>query len=70
MTLGLELLEVAIRAALAWFTDLFHKSGYLDVYVGIVLITISFHRLFAPVFTRVGSDRASRRFKSSFQEDT
>lgn len=66
---GIQYFASVLRASMDWVTQLFDGSGYLDIYIGFVIMTIAFRRLLSPALTSVGSDRASSRYKSDSRED-
>lgn len=51
----------AIISGFAWFTQVFTAAGLLDLFTGIMIITIVFNRIIAPMLRGRGSDRADRR---------
>lgn len=59
-----DLILDAFTAALGWADDLFSKSGYLDYFLGMLIITIAFNKLISPMLHGKGSDRASARRNS------
>lgn len=51
----------AIVSGFAWFTQVFATAGLLDIFSGIMIISLVFYRLIAPMMRSAGSDRAKRR---------
>lgn len=44
-----------------WFTQTFQAAGFMDIFSGLIIITIVFYRLISPFIRAAGSDRARRR---------
>ena len=59
-----ELILDAFIAALSWADQLFTESGYLNYFLGMLIITIAFNKLISPMLHGKGSDRASVRRNS------
>lgn len=59
-----DLILDAFSAALGWADQLFSESGYLDYFLGILIISIVFNKIISPMLHGRGSDRAQQRNKS------
>lgn len=51
----------ALHAAFQWATTILDKSGLASYFLGIIIITIVFNKLLAPLLRGRGSDHADRR---------
>lgn len=56
-----EMFISVIIECFSWFTQVFEAAGLLDTFIGIVIISIVFYRLVAPLLRSAGSDRANPR---------
>lgn len=61
MTIAFDLFLDALGAGFGWFTQVFDKSGLAPYHLGIIIITIVFYKIIAPMMRGRGSDRADRR---------
>lgn len=61
MTIGFDLFLDALGAGFSWFTQVFEAAGLAGYHLGIVIITIVFYKIIAPMMRGRGSDRADPR---------
>ncbi|MBE6922887.1 MAG: hypothetical protein E7465_06875 [Ruminococcaceae bacterium] len=59
-----DLIAQAFAACLSWANQLISNSGYLDYFVGIIVISIVFNKILSPMLHGKGSDLAHARHKS------
>lgn len=59
--IAFEMLLEATAACFSWATQIYEKSGYMSYYIGIIIISIVFYKIIAPMMRGAGSDRADRR---------
>ena len=50
-----------VVAGFCWLTQTFEAAGFMDIFSGLIIITIVFYRLISPFIRAAGSDRARRR---------
>lgn len=56
-----DLILQALSACFRWTDQLFTESGYLSYFLGIIIISIVFDKIIAPMLRGRGSDRADPR---------
>lgn len=56
-----DMFLAAIVSGFTWFTQVFGAAGFMDIFIGLIIITIVFYRLISPFIRAAGSDRARRR---------
>lgn len=59
--IAFELFIDALVAGFGWASQVFEKSGLASYHLGIIIITIVFHKIISPMMRGQGSDRADRR---------
>lgn len=62
MTIAFDLFIDSLVAGFGWFTQILDASGLAPYHLGIIIITIVFHKIIAPMMRGRGSDRADRRY--------
>lgn len=60
MTAAFTFFFDAIVSGFSWFTQVFAAAGLMDIFTGLIIITLVFYRLLAPMLRSAGSDRARR----------
>lgn len=55
------LLIEAMVSGFAWFTQVFTKAGLMDIFSGVMIITLVFYRILSPMLRSAGSDRSNKK---------
>lgn len=59
----------AVAACFSWFSQVFEASGLLSSFLGVMIISILFSKIIAPMMRGAGSDRAGRKYKHNDSAD-
>lgn len=62
MTAAIQFLFSALSHGFMWFSEVYTAAGVMDIFTGLILISLVMYRLVARVLGSAGSDRARRRF--------
>lgn len=59
----------AIASGFYWFSQVMTAAGLLDIFTGVLIISLVFYRILAPMLRSSGSDRARRSSRKDSSDE-